>query len=250
MSEAAVVEPRRSATRTAAGEGSAAASWATLYRAAGWAAIVAVLLVPVQIAVFALYPYPDTVAGWFELLQDNPLAGLIDLDLLLVVDNVLLVVIAIATYVALRRVNPSVATMALGLWLVSLVLLIAANPAIEMLSLSHRFADATTEAERAALIAAGEALIATWEGTAFQVSYVVGQIAGVAMGWVMLKSPAFSRPTAYALIAGNIVGFGYYVPMVGLVISAFSGVVLWAWFGLIARDFLRLARAGEPAGDL
>lgn len=238
MTEAAVAEPRSLTTPTAA-----APSWATLYRTAGWAAIVAVLLVPVQIAVFALYPYPDDVAGWFDLLQDNPLAGLIDLDLLLVVDNVLLVVIAIATYVALRRVNLSIATMALGLWLMSLALLIAANPAIEMLALSQRFADAATEAERAALLAAGEALIATWEGTAFQVSYVIGQVAGVAMGCLMLRSTHFSRPTACALIAGNIVGFGYYLPAVGLVISAFSGIVLWAWFGLVARDFLRLARA-------
>jgi hypothetical protein len=85
-------------------------SWAQLYRAAASAAVVAVLLVPIQIAVFSLYPYPDTVAGWFELLAANPIAGLIDLDLLLVVDNVLLVVIALATYVALHRINASVAS--------------------------------------------------------------------------------------------------------------------------------------------
>ena len=237
----AVVAEQRTRTIPTATEETDASSWATLFRVAAAAAIVVVLLVPIQITVFVLYPYPDGVAGWFELLNDNPLAGLIDLDLLLVVDNILLVVIALAMYVGLRRVNPSVATMALGLWLVGLVLLIAANPAIEMLALSHRFADATTEAERAALLAAGEALIATWEGTAFQVSYIIGQIAGLAMGWVMLKSSLFSRPTAYTLIAGNLVGFGYYLPAVGLAISAFSGVVLWAWFALVARDFLRLA---------
>jgi len=217
-------------------------SWAKLYRTAAAAAVVAVLLVPIQIAVFSLYPYPDTVAGWFELLAANPIAGLIDLDLLLVVDNVLLVVIALATYVALRTVNASVTTIALGLWLLSLVLLIAANPAIEMLSLSDRFTAATSEAERGATLAAGEAMLATWEGTAFQVSYIVGQLGGITMGWVMLHSTTFSRWTAYTLIAGNILGFGYYLPTVGLAVSAFSGVVLWVWFALIARDFLRLSR--------
>jgi hypothetical protein len=74
----------------------AGSSWRTLYRAAGAAALITAVLIPIQIAVFIAYPFPDTVAGWFRLLQDDALAGLVDLDLLLVVDNVLLVVIALA----------------------------------------------------------------------------------------------------------------------------------------------------------
>jgi hypothetical protein len=66
------------------------------------------VLVAIQIAVFMAYPFPDTVTGWFGLLQDNALAGLVNLDLLLVVDNALLVVIALALYVALRGVSPSI----------------------------------------------------------------------------------------------------------------------------------------------
>jgi hypothetical protein len=72
--------------------------------------------------------------------------------------------------------------------------------------------------------------------------YIVGQVAGITMGWVMLHSTTFRRWTAYTLIAGNVLGFGYYLPTVGLAVSAFSGVVLWVWFGLVARDFLRLSR--------
>lgn len=62
------------------------------------AALITAVLILVHLAVFMANPFPDTVAGWFELLQDNPLAGLVDLDLLLVVDNVLLVVIALALF--------------------------------------------------------------------------------------------------------------------------------------------------------
>ena len=54
------------------------------------AALITAVLIPVQLAVFMANPFPEAVTGWFELLQDNPLAGLVDLDLLLVVDNVLL----------------------------------------------------------------------------------------------------------------------------------------------------------------
>jgi hypothetical protein len=218
-----------------------AASWSPLYRAAGVAALITAVLVPVQLAVFMAYPFPDTVVGWFQLLQDNPLAGLVNLDLLLVVDNVLLVVIALALYVALRPASPSVTTTATGLWLLAIAMFIAANPALEMLALSNQFAAATTEAQRSAAVAAGQALMAGWEGTAFQVGYVLGQLAGIVIGLVMLKSHRFGRAIPWTLIVGNLVGFGLYLPTVGVAISAFSGLVLWAWYLLIARKLLRLA---------
>jgi hypothetical protein len=182
------------------------------------------------------------VTGWFQLLQDNTLAGLVDLDLLLVVDNVLLVVIALALFVALRRTSPSITTIATSLWFLAIAMFIASNPAIEMLSLSDRFGAAATEGERSALLGAGQAFLASWEGSAFHVSYVVGQIAGILIGVVMLKDKDFGRAIPYALIIGNVVGFGLYVPTVGVSISAFSGVVLWVWYILIARRFLQLGR--------
>jgi len=230
----------------------AAFSWRTLYRAAGAAALITAVLIPIQLAVFMAYPFPDTVTGWFTLLQDNPLAGLVDLDLLLVVDNVLLVVIALALYVALRRASPSLTTIATGLWLLAIAMFIAANPAVEMLALSDRFAAATTEAQRSMSVAAGQALLAGWEGTAFQVGYVVGQLAGIMIGVVMLRSNRFGRAIPATLIIGNVVGFGLYLPTVGVAISAFSGVVLWAWYLLIARRFFQLghspAASVEPGG--
>jgi hypothetical protein len=218
-----------------------ATSWSTLYRAAGVAALVTAVLVPIQLAVFMAYPFPDTVTGWFELLQDNPLAGLVDLDLLLVVDNVLLLVIALALYVALRPTSPSVTTMATGLWVLAIAMFITSNPALEMLSLSGRFAAATSEAQRSVAVAAGQALLASWEGTAFHVSYVVGQLTGIMVGLVMLRGDRFGRAIPSTLIVGNLIGFGLYLPAVGVAISAFSGLVLWAWYLLIARKFLRLA---------
>lgn len=239
-----VIETQRIGAMAAVTERAATtSSWATLYRLAAVAAGVAVLLVPIQIVVFALYPFPDTASGWFSLLQNNPLAGLVDLDLLLVVDNVLLVAIALAIYAALRRINLSASTLAVGMWLVSLVLLITANPAIQMLDLSHQYAVAGSGADRTAALAAGQALLATWQGTAFQVSYVIGALATITIGWVMLHSPSFSRPTGYAFLIGNLLSLGLYMPTVGLAISAFSGIVLWVWFGLVARDFLRLGRS-------
>ena len=225
----------------------ASARWNALYRSAAAAALITAVLIPIQIAVFIAYPFPDTVTGWFALLQHDPLPGLVDLDLLLVVDNVLLVVIALALYVALRGVSPSITLMATGLWLLAIAMFITANPAVGLLGLSDRFAAATTEAQRSAALAAGQALLAGWEGTAFQVSYVLGQLAGIVVGVVMLRGSLFGRAAAVVLIAGNVLGFGYYLPRVGLAVSAFSGVVLWVWYLLIARALLRLGRGRAPS---
>jgi Domain of unknown function (DUF4386) len=204
---------------------------------------VTAVLIPIQIAVFIAYPYPPSVAGWYILLQDKPLAGLIDLDLVLVVDNVLLVVIALAIYVTLRDINPSVMAAATGLWLLAIGMFIASNPAVQMLKLSEQFAAASTDEQRSQAVAAGQAMLANWEGSAFQVSYVVGQLAGILIGIVMLQTSAFGRLVPYALIIGNVVGFGYYLPKIGLAISALSGVVLWVWYMGITRSFIKLARS-------
>jgi hypothetical protein len=238
---AAQVSTRPEITRVDRIEGPPpAASWSPLYRAAGVAALITAALIPVQLAVFMAYPFPDTVVGWFQLLQDNPVAGLVNLDLLLVVDSVLLVVIALALYVVLRATSPSVTTMATGLWLLAITMFIAANPALELLTLSDHLAAATSEAQRSAAVAAGQALLAGWEGTAFQVGYILGQLAGIMIGLVMLRDHRFDRAIPSTLIVGNLVGFGLYLPTVGVAISAFSGLILWAWYLLIARKFLQL----------
>lgn len=100
-SQVSAKQPEATGTDRIVGPPQAAASWATLYRTAALAALVTAVLIPVQLAVFMVYPFPDTVVGWFGLMQDNPVAGLVNLDLLLVVDNVLLLVIALGLYVAL-----------------------------------------------------------------------------------------------------------------------------------------------------
>jgi hypothetical protein len=183
-----------------------------LYRLAGVAALVAVALVPIQVGVFAAFPYPETPAGWFDLLRDNPIAGLIDLDVLLAVDSVLLIPIALAVYVAIGRDDQAIVTVATAGWLLSIVLMIATNPAVEMLSLADRFHAAPSDAERIAISGGAEAVLATWDGTGSTHD------------------------------DGDALGFGYYIPKIGLAISAVSGIVLCGWYLLIGRRFLLLAK--------
>jgi len=229
--------------------GQQGSSWRTLYRVAGWAALLSATFIPIQVLVFVVWPPPleGTVADWFALFRDNRLVALLDLDLLLVVDNVFLVPIFLALYILLRWRSESVMAIAATLGFLGIVFFIASNPAIEMLSLSDRYAAATT-AERSTFLAAGEAMLATWEGTAFHTYYFLGSIAGILVGAVMLRSSVFSDLTGWMAILGNAVGLGLYVPTVGVYVSVFSVVFLEIWYVLIGLRLLRLATVHATEG--
>jgi hypothetical protein len=216
--------------------------WRTLYRLGGAAGLISAVLIPIQVMVFIAWPPPTTVSGWFRLFQSNPLVALIDLDLLLVVDNVLLVVVLLALYVLLRQTSEAVMAIATALGLLGIALFVTSNPAFEILSLSDQYAGAATDAQRSTFLAAGEAMLATWQGTAFQVAYLLGSVAGIAIGVVMLRGGIFGRLTASMAILGNAVGLGLYVPKIGVYIAVFSVVFLEVWYVLVTRRLLRLGR--------
>jgi hypothetical protein len=217
-------------------------SWKPLYRVGGAAALITAVLIPLQIVVFVAWPPPleGTVSEWFTLFEDNWLLGLLSLDLLLIVDYVLLVPIVLALYVALRRVSESWMAVATALYFVAIAAYFASNTAFEMLSLSDQYAAATTDAQRTMYLAAGQAMLATFEGTAFQVSYVLASLAGIIIGAVMQRSDIFSKVAAYALILGDVIGPGLYVPTIGIFLSVISVPVLWIWYVLIARRLIQL----------
>jgi hypothetical protein len=218
--------------------------WKTLYRVGAAAAIAILVLVPVQMLVFVTTPPPETVVGWFELYERSPLLGLLDMDLLLIVDQVLIAVMFLALCVALRRANPSWIAIALLLAVAAFSAYVASNPAFEMLSLSRQYSAGTTDAERTVALAAGEAMVATWMGTAFSVGYVLGALAFLIVSAVMLRSDVFGKLVAWV---GIVFGILSLIPASagtpGIVFSIASLVPMWLWLALIARRLLQLARS-------
>lgn len=225
-------------------------NWRPLYRVGGLAALITAVLIPTQIIVFIVWPPPfeGTASEWFSLFQDNWLLGLLSLDLLLLVDYILLVPIVLALYVALRRASESLMAVATALYFVALAVYFASNTAFEMLSLSEGYAAATTDAQRAVYLAAGQTMLATFEGTAFQVSYVLASVAGIMIGAVMLRSKVFGRVAAFALILGDVIGLGLYIPTIGIFLSVISVPILWVWYVLITRRFFQLGSGVSREG--
>jgi len=206
------------------------------------AALAVLVLIPIQMVVFFLWPPPNSVIGWFTLFQDNALVGLLDMDLLLIVDYLLLVGVFSALWASLRRANESLMAIALILQLVSTATYFASTVAFEMLSLSNQYGTASTEVERSTFLAAGQAMLATWQGTAFDVSYVLSALAILIVSAVMLRGHhyLFSKTTGYAGLSAGVLAL---VPptagVIGVVFSIVSLVPMVVWLALVARSLLR-----------
>ncbi len=224
----------------------AASAWKPLYRMAGVAALLMVVFIPIQSIVFVVWPPPSTVIGWFTLFQHNRLLGLLDMDLLLIVDQVLMGLVLLAFYAALKRASPSLMAIALTAGLVGIAAYFASSTAFNMLSLSSQYAAATTAVQRAMFEASGQATLAIWQGTAFDVSYVLEGVALLIIAVVMLRSTLFSNATAYV---GILMGVVMLVPptvgTIGLLFSLGSLVPLEIWLILIARRLFQLGSGGS-----
>jgi hypothetical protein len=222
--------------------------WNWLYKVGGGAALIMVMIILLQIIIFIVAPPPSTVVGWFTLFQNNKLLGLLSFELLFVVYGALSVPMCLALYIALRRTSQSFTALYLALSVAGIAALFVARPAFDMLYLSNQYAAATTEAQRAALLAAGETLLAIFYGTAFHASYVLGSVTGLIISGVMLRSNIFSKATAYVRIVSSVLDFGIYVPTIGIFISIFSVVLLTIWNILVARRLFQLGQ-DKPTGS-
>jgi hypothetical protein len=222
---------------------SANSGWNDLYKISGVAALIAVALMPVSIIAYFIWPvFPDDI---FTVIQTNRLAGIMSLDFLYLVSSLFAIPVFLALYVTLKRTNASFSAIALALGFIGLVSLIPARPIVEMLVLSDRYAVATTDAQRALFMAAGEATLARFRGTAFNAHYILGSASLLISSLIMLRSDIFSKTTAYVGIVSNVVVFGLYVPVIGVYLSMLSVAGYLVWHILIARHLFRLAATQE-----
>ncbi len=222
--------------------------WRSMYRAGAVAALLSVVCVAIAGVILVTNPSPTTVSGWYASLHQNPLVGLLQLDLMMLVSYALTIVLYFALYGALRQVNEPLVTFAALLGVISIVTYFASNVSFTMLLLSQKYAVATSEAERSQLLAAGQSALATWQGSAFDVSYVLGGVSILLFAVVMLRSAVFNKVTAYVtLLLGALMLIPATAGQVGLTLSIISLLPLVVWDVLVALRLFRLARAATTA---
>jgi len=210
-----------------------------LAHAGGWAAIAMLGIMLAQVIVFIIWPPPETVQGFFTLFEQKPLLGLLSMDLLYLFNNTLLVLIYLALYAALRHSAPAAMLVALVLGLVGITAYYASNTAFEMLSLSRQYAAVSDELQKAALIGAGQGMLAIYKGTAFTVYYILNAVCLLIMAVVMLRSLVLSRATGrLALVSAVLMSVPSTAGTIGMVF-ALASLVPWGIFlVLVARKLL------------
>ena len=220
--------------------------WNKLFLFGGIAGLAMLGIMVAQITIFIIWPPPETVPDFFVLFQKSWLLGLLSMDLLYLINNAVLILIYLALFMALKHTHPSAMLIALVLGLVGIAAYYASNTAFEMLRLSQFYAEAADETQKAVFLGAGEAMLAIYKGTAFDVYYVLNGIMLLITAAVMLKSELFSRATAiWGLAAGVLMSIPSTAGTIGLIFSLAS-LVPWAVFlALVLRRFFKLAKLGS-----
>lgn len=238
--------------------------WQGLYRVGGVAAIAAGLVfrrnLAVEVGLFAPRPVPAGAGDWFTFLQGNRLLGLIYLHLFDVVNYALLSLVFLALAAALWRTHRSHVVIAAGSSLLATAIYAASNTAFSMLSLSERYA-AAAEVDRAALLGAGEALLAlnrftnagSHPGSGGYASLLLMAVATLVAALAMRRSGAFGRGVAWVGILAGSLDLAYCLvhalfpavdnALLAVLLIPAAGLLLMVWHLLVGWRLLRLGRA-------
>ena len=222
--------------------------WNKLCHLGGIMALIVVAIIPVQIFIFGLWPPPKEVLGFFELLHKNWFLGLLSLDLLYLVNNILLAFVYLALFAALRNTKAYAMFIALVLGFIGIAVYYSSTAAFEMLSLSKQYF-ATPDAQlQQQLLAAGQAIHEGYKGTAFDVYYILNGIALVIIGFTMLNDPAktFSKRTAiWGLISAFLMTIPSTFGIVGLIFSIASLVPGIVFSILISKQLFAISKNNQ-----
>lgn len=220
-----------------------AENWDVLIKIGGIAAIIVVLLIPFQIVVFALFPPPGDPLGFYELFHQNWFLGLLSLDLLYVINNVIIIFVYLGLFAALRKTNFALMLIALVVGLIGITAYFSSTIAFEMLSLSNQYFDTTSEEVKEQLLSAGYAMIVNYKGTAFDVYYVLNAITLLTVSSVMLQDQIFSKSTAvWGIVSGILMIIPSTAGTIGLIFSLLS-LIPWIVFSImIAKRLFYLYR--------
>ena len=198
---------------------------------------------------FILGPPPDTIEGYFIMLNENKFYGLLRLDLLTSFIMPLYFILFYSLYVALKKTNQELVTISTLLVFIGITMVLSAPAVFSYLHLSEKYALATDDMEKNQLIAAGEAILAadTWHGTGSAVGAILSETGIVLISIIMLKNNIFNKLTAYTGIVTHgldlihiFVGFFSY--SIGSYIMIVAGPLYLLWFPLLGVRLFRLSR--------
>lgn len=196
---------------------------------------------------------PVSAMEWFDVLHDYPYVGLSWLGLYDLVNYLLVGLFFLALYSALREFSPSLMLIAISAGLLGVGVYLVSNQAFALLGLSQKFAEATSEAQRAVYLAAGESLLAIHNpaglpnlGAGLHISLLLVFTAGLLFSVAMLRSGVFTKTTAVIGIIMNILGLLFFpvlilAPEFHWIPPTASAPFRMIWYVMSAIQLLKLA---------
>lgn len=222
-------------------------SWNSLYKISGVATFaMMVFFLFDTICWISLGPYPSNAEGWFTLLQNNRIVGLLLLSFPTFFGMMLYYLTFFSLYGTLKEVNNGYTASATVFAFVGLTILLITNMAYPIIFLSNQYAIATTESQKVLLLAAGETKIAA-VNTGMNLGGFLAEGAALIFSILMLRSRVYSKMTAYFGIFGHgldltrIVMILAFLPEdVASILLMIGGLPQLVWMLLVARRLIQL----------
>lgn len=229
--------------------------WTRLYKIGGSAALVAALLfrrnIGAEVSLFTgVDSIPHSVAGWYSLLQANPWVGLSFLGVFDLANYALEGLVFLALAVACWQAYRSTVSVALAVGGMGIAISFAANISLTMFSFSQQYAGASSEGQRASLLAAGQAVLAAkdplavFPGTGAYTSVLLIALAGLSFSIALWPSQRLAAITGL-LASGCDLAYCLTLPFAPSLRTLWmaSGGLFWmVWHLLIAVRLLKYAR--------
>jgi hypothetical protein len=221
----------------------------SLYRLGGIAALILIVYsLATIVQIMVLGGQPTSAAQAFDLLQHHRVVALLRLDLPTIAVLPLYYLLFLGLCAALWQISRARVILSTVLAFAGLTLVLTTPTALSLIQLSNKCAAAASDAVRAQLLAAGEALMAAdlWHGTGAILGGVLLQCGAVLICVVMLRGGVFSKATAWlgivmhGLDLAHIV-CGLLLPVSGVVLMAIAGPLYPIWLFLVGRRLLKLA---------
>lgn len=231
--------------------GTAETNWKSLYTIGGVAALLQLASILVYAVVMAvLGSKPTSAAEYFALQQTDRLASVLRGDFLFLFLLGAYLGTFPALYFALRRISPIATLLATIFTLMAVTICFASESTFSLLHLGGQYAAAVSEAQRAQLLAAGEAVIAAdmWNSSGAYMSGILLQGGGVIISLVMLHSRNFSKVTAIAGLLGNALDLIQHLlhpfaPSLSATVQMSMGPFYLLWFPMLAHNLFRLGQS-------
>ncbi|WP_293892561.1 DUF4386 family protein [Sphaerochaeta sp. UBA5856] len=200
-----------------------------LGKTAAYCSIAMLVLIPTQIIIFSLHQPPTDAKLWFDLFAGNWLLGLIEMDLLYLIDNTLVALVYLGLYELLKEKHRALMQIALLLGYIGIAAYYSSNGAFELWEAQRNYAAAGTPMEQQTWLTIAESLILQWRGTAFNTYYILNGICLILISYALLKSDLPRKIGIIGLVSGILMSIPSTAGIIGLVFSILS-LIPWMVF--------------------